>query len=60
MKKIAFICQVFYPDMTSTSQLFTRLLEDMAEKARHRGRGRDGSADGSSDSDGGAASEDEG
>lgn len=35
MKKIVFICQVFYPDTTSTSQLFTRLLEEMAEKDCH-------------------------
>lgn len=35
MKKIVFICQVFHPDTTSTSQLFTRLLEDMAERECH-------------------------
>lgn len=35
MNKIVFICQVFYPDTTSTSQLFTGLLEEMAEKDCH-------------------------
>ena len=39
--------------------LVVRRLEEMAEKARHRGRDRDGSADGASNGDGGAASGDE-
>jgi glycosyltransferase involved in cell wall biosynthesis len=29
-KKILFLCQVFYPDSTSTSQLFTSMFADMA------------------------------
>lgn len=32
MKKIVFVCQVFYPDATSTSQLFTALFAEMAGK----------------------------
>ncbi|HZW10452.1 MAG TPA: glycosyltransferase family 4 protein [Phycisphaerales bacterium] len=29
-KKLLFLCQVFYPDSTSTSQLFTSMFADMA------------------------------
>lgn len=31
-KKILFLCQVFYPDSTSTSQLFTSMFAEMVEE----------------------------
>ncbi len=31
-KKILFLCQVFYPDSTSTSQLFTSMFADMVKE----------------------------
>ncbi len=36
MKKIIFVCQVFYPDTTSTSQLFTDLLKRFANDNRYK------------------------